>query len=643
MVVLSTTLATCSAMSRPPLISVQALQSRPPGKAQVTATVHATAHRGPGQWKQLGDLCQEEATLLLVSGSFMVAAAIAEASLPHFTSLALHAATVGEDKFALTRAVRRMFTVGLLSAVFTGLRGCAFWIAGARVLRSLKVKVFASVLKKPASFFDVNDSGALGSRLSSDTSKISDVVSFNLNIIARQTIQAIVSLCWLASIHRGLTALFFGFLALSFAANQRYSLVNRRLSKATQRAVSDANVVATEGFRLSRTIKVHATEREEAARYARCCARVEDLQERSGKVYGVARLVNGAATAFLSAIVLLVGARLRLSGIITGQQLTTYILSASTVTSASVGIGEQWVKVQEALGAAEEVLSILEEEETDVQEAASKRSSVPAIVNATCEGHTSPFAIDMRGVTFAYPSRPEAAVLRGFDMQVPRGQMAALVGVSGSGKSSVVRLLCGLYQADGGSVRLDGREVEEMSRRDLSRKVAWLPQEPQLFTGTIAQNIAYGLEEGSYTMEDIRRVAKLANVDSFVDSLGGYNAPVGEGGSSLSGGQRQRVAVARALMRGAQVFLLDEPTSALDVTAERLVEDAATQLVRSGGTCLIVAHRLQTIQQADIIFVMRDGRVVETGTHSELIQLGGNYAAMVEESTKTPRDLTIAV
>jgi ABC-type multidrug transport system fused ATPase/permease subunit len=605
----------------------------------------------------------------------MATAAVAEASLPHFTSVALFAATSAQPAL-LARALRRLAFVGLASALFTGLRGGAFWIAGARVLRRLRSRVFGALLAKPAAFFDENESSVLSSRLSSDVGKISDVVSFNVNVIARQAIAALVGLGWLVSIHRGLSLLLVAGLVVTFGVNQLYSAINRDLSRRTQTEVASAASVATEGFRLVRTIKVYATEAREAGRYDESCARIEALQDRQGKVYGSSRVVNGALAIGLSVLVLARGAQLLTLGVLTAQQLTTFVLSSGTITSATIGIGEQWIKVQEALGAAEEVFALMDTEYADGERtggdelaggtpepiwvseraplaaapaavavaaaaapapaaaaAAAPAAAAPAASAPAAASHAPPSALELSNVRFAYQSRNGTDVLDRLTLRVQPGQLAAIVGASGSGKSTVMRLLCGLYTQREGSVAVLGDELGSLSRAELARRVAWLPQEPQLFAGSIGENIAYGLLPHSYSHDELVRAAQGANAYGFIQELGGMDAQVGEAGGRLSGGQRQRVAVARALMRGARVLLLDEPTSALDPPSERVVQDVVLGLVPE-RTVLVIAHRISTVERADVIFVMDGGRVVEEGTHAKLLERGGAYARLVNASQR---------
>ena len=236
-------------------------------------------------------------------------------------------------------------------------------------------------------------------------------------------------------------------------------------------------------------------------------------------------------------------------------------------------------------------------------------------------------------LNFSYPARPGVKVINDLSLRLPRGQITALVGRSGAGKSTVASLLERLYEADGGEITLAGTPIESFTRREWVDAVTGLTQEPVLFNGTIYDNIAYGRPQA--TAEEVEKAAKEANAHEFIAVLPqGYESVVGERGGLLSGGQRQRIALARALLKDAPILILDEATSHLDTQSERLVQQAIDNLVE-GRTVLVIAHRLSTVQSAGQILVMEDGQVVESGTHAELVGIGGRYASLVSSQSLT--------
>ena len=321
------------------------------------------------------------------------------------------------------------------------------------------------------------------------------------------------------------------------------------------------------------------------------------------------------------ALVLWFGGRLVARDAMTVGELTSFILYTLIVAFSLSALGDLWADLMRAGGASERVFELLER--------------VPAI---PVSGGERPVRMEGRvelvGVTFAYPARSETRVLHGIDLKVTPGEVVALVGPSGGGKSTIASLLLRLYDPTLGAVRLDGRDLRELDPGWLREQIGVVAQEPVLFSTTIAANIRYGRPEASD--DEVEAAARAANAHQFVAALPeGYLTEVGERGVQLSGGQRQRVAIARAILKDPRLLLLDEATSALDAESEALVRDALARLLE-GRTAVVIAHRLSTVRDADRVVVVDEGRIVESGSHDELVGSEGVYRRLVEKQLLIP-------
>lgn len=315
-----------------------------------------------------------------------------------------------------------------------------------------------------------------------------------------------------------------------------------------------------------------------------------------------------------------------MSGQITAEKLTKFILYSEWVVHSTWWVGDHWASLMQAIGASEKVFQLLE---------------LPPTQQLTSGGLILP---DVKGciqfvdISFSYPTRPRAQILRNVNLTINPGELVAVVGLSGSGKSTLVSLLLRLYEPTNGQVVVDGVPLKELDIKWFRKQLGVVSQEPRLFSTDIASNIAYGCE-GNVSQTEIEQAARLANAHEFITSLpDGYNTMVDN--SRLSGGQKQRIAIARALLRDPAILILDEATSALDAESEHLVQKALDRAMRGNGgqnkrTVLVIAHRLSTIRSADRIVVMTNGQVAEMGSHDELIKLNGEYARLTKRQLST--------
>ncbi|XP_034240500.1 ATP-binding cassette sub-family B member 10, mitochondrial-like isoform X2 [Thrips palmi] len=507
--------------------------------------------------------------------------------------------------------------------------------AGQRISKSIREKVYQSMIRQETAFFDRHKTGELLSRLSSDTLTVSELLSVKFSDGVRSII----------SVSAGLTMMFYTSTKLSFLTLVgvvppiAFLLVVvgkyiRILSKQVQGSLAAANQVAEERFSNIRVVKTFGHEKYECNLYSK---KLEDLLQLVYKEAKVRALFFGL-TGFSGNVVLVsalyVGAPMLGDSTVTVGQLSSFLIYAGYVSLSASGIANLWSDVNKGLGASAHLWDILDRKSDYTYNGGIIPESKP-------RGQ-----VEFENVTFAYPSRSDVTVLNGLNLSIPAGAMTAVVGGSGSGKSTIASLLLRFYYPHSGQILFDGQSVKELDWTWLRKNVALVSQEPVLFSGSIRDNIAYGsvvCDEPSDAStdifsripeEEIWKAAKIANADKFISMLpNGLDTIVGERGITLSGGQRQRIAIARALMRDPKVLLLDEATSALDAESEHLVQDALEKIML-GRTVLVIAHRLSTVRNADQIAVLENGGIAELGSYDELMaKENGAFKTLVRLQT----------
>jgi len=391
----------------------------------------------------------------------------------------------------------------------------------------------------------------------------------------------------------------------------------RKLSRKSQDAIAETAAQGTEIINAVSTVQAFTQEQRERGAFAAAVEASFGLaRDRT-----FARAVLTAIAIFMAfgglATVGLIGLHDMIAGRVSAGDLVRFIFYGFLVGGGVGALSEVWGDLQRAAGATERLMELLHE--VPVIRAPAQPKRLPSRPSG---------AVSFENIEFRYPTRPDAAALNGFSLKVAAGEAVALVGPSGAGKSTVFQLMLRFYAAQKGAVRFDGIDIAELDPVDLRRHIAVVAQDPVIFSGSIAANIAYG--RAGATADEIRRAADAAAASEFIDRLPqGFETIVGERGVTLSGGQRQRLAIARAILRDAPLLLLDEATSALDAENERLVQTALANLM-VGRTTLVIAHRLATIQRLARIVVMEEGRVVAEGSHAELVERGGLYARLAK-------------
>ena len=509
---------------------------------------------------------------------------------------------------------------GLLVIVLAARAVCSFgqtyWLAqvGERSLADLRQDTYARLLSLPVGFFAQRRVGELSSRVASDLSQIQDALTGSIPQFLRQLVLLCGGISLIALTSGRLTLVMLCSVPPLVAAAAVFGRAVRKLSRVAQDKLAATNVIVEETLQGIAGVKAFTNEPFEENRYRTGIGEVVATVLR-GAIY------RGAFSAFVifalfGAVVLVLwyGARLVKAGDLSLGELTQFLLYTMFVGGAVGSFAELYASLQRTVGATQRVRELLREE---------PENPGPSVAMTRPIG-----AIEFEAVSFAYPARKEVTVLKELSLSAKAGERIALVGPSGAGKSTIVSLLLRFYDPDTGRVLIDGRDARDYPLRGLREHTATVPQDVFLFGGSIAENIAYGRPGAS--REQVQDAARKANAHEFISGFPeGYETLVGERGVKLSGGQRQRVAIARAILRDPAILILDEATSSLDSESESLVQQALDGLMH-GRTSVIIAHRLSTVRRADRIYVIDDGRVIETGTHEELLDQGGKYRTLVE-------------
>nr|WP_295886750.1 ABC transporter transmembrane domain-containing protein [uncultured Devosia sp.] len=547
--------------------------------------------------------------------AFLLISTVASLAIPAALGGAIDQGFVAQNLENVGRYGWLIIGIAAVMAVASGARFYFISVIGERVLADLRQAVFAHLLQLDARYFDTHRVGELTSRLNGDVAMIRGAVGSSFSLALRSTVTIIGALIMMLLTSPILT------LAVVVAAPAilfpviTFARRLRGMSRKTQDALADLSAMATEMLGATRTVKSFTQEPVQAAHYderseASYRAEVRRLLARSVLV-GMVIFLGTAALVFL----VWWGARSVFEGTVTAGQLAQFLVYALMASGALTNVSEVLGTLQSVAGATERLTEILDTQPT-IREIA-KPVALPSPALGT---------VAFDGVSFSYDGAEP--VLSGLNFSVGRGETVALVGASGSGKSTTLSLLQRFYDVSGGVIRVDGIDIRDVRLRELRQRFAYVEQEPTIFAGTIADNIRFGKPDASQA--EVEAAARAALVHDFVQDLPlGYDTMVGERGVTLSGGQKQRLAIARAILKNAPILLLDEATSALDAQSERLVQVALEHLM-AGRTTLVIAHRLATIRDADNILVLDGGHVIDQGTHDQLVAKGGRYAELAK-------------
>lgn len=549
---------------------------------------------------------------------FLLGSSTASLAFPKLLGELVDVGHKGNLASEINRIALLLVVVLLAQALFSYFRVVLFNRVAEKTLADLRQSTFNHLIRLPMKFFQQRRVGELNSRISSDITLLQDALTTTLAEFIRQIIIIAGGVTLLMLTSFKLTLFMLAIVPLIMILVVVFGRYIRKLSKLAQSQVAESNTVVEETLQGIQSVKVFTNEFFEMMRYRKITKEIAVTGIKNGKLRGAfsSFIILGLFGAMVA--VIWQGALMLGKGELATGELFSFVIYSGFIGGTIGGMADVFARVQKFIGATEDLLEIFNEEVELVEE-----------VVAPAGDQVLHGGIELSNLSFTYPSRSDMEILHDISVSIPPNKLVALVGPSGAGKSTLVSLLLRLYDPTSGVILFDGKDGCSLPISVLRSQMAIVPQDIFLFGGTIRENIAYGKPDA--TEEMIVEAAQRANAWEFIVQFPeGLDTIVGERGTQLSGGQRQRIAIARAVLKNPRILILDEATSSLDSESERLVQDALEKLMR-GRTSIVIAHRFSTIRQADIILVVNQGRLVEQGTHEELLQLdNGLYRNLSE-------------
>lgn len=503
-----------------------------------------------------------------------------------------------------------LFGIFIANAFFSFFRIYLFSIVTEKTLRDIRNKAFEKLIHSPISFFDKSKVGELSSRIATDINLLQELLMTTLAEFLRQWLTVIIATTVIAYTSPKLAIIMLSIVPIVVILTIIFGKAIQRLSKKAQDAAAESNSILGEVLMGIKNVKAFANESYEILRYGKYNEHIKSLSIKSAiwRGFFAGFIIIGMFGAV--SIVIWQGVLLLQSGELAIDEFIRFILFTVFLGASFGGIGTLFGSIQKAIGATERLMDIINQEE---------EKQINDGIKSELKGNVS-----FENVGFYYETRPEVQVIKELNLTVKAGQSIAIVGPSGAGKSTLSSLLLRFYTPTSGSILFDGINANKYDLHSLRSNMAIVPQDVILFAGTIKENIAYGNIKA--TDKEIFEAAKNANAFDFIKAFpDGFETLVGDRGIQLSGGQKQRIAIARAVLKNPKILILDEATSSLDSESEQLVQEALDRLMK-GRTTFVIAHRLSTIKNSDKIIVLENGKIVESGTHDELVKHGGVYA-----------------